>query len=292
MAGPEHAPHPVVTIVVSCYNHADYIEVCIDSILGQDYPAIELLTYDDGSSDNSAAILQRLSVQHGFSFTAQQNKGLSATLNDALSKASGKYFCPIGSDDILMLDKSSKQAAYMEAHPDVAVCAGNAVLIDKYGQLINKRNRFHPARDLDFEEVFTASTPGFISPTAMIRTETLRTIGGYRSDIPLEDLYLWLKLSFAGHRIHVLNDLTLYYRKHDNNTYKNTAFMLDSIYRTLNEYHDHPLYPRVMGNELNSLLLTAAKQKDRKTALATLKRLSFSQYSRKTLRALLRLALP
>lgn len=292
MAGSEHRPTPVVTLVVSCFNHAEYIEACIDSILDQNYPAIELLTYDDGSNDASASILERLSVERGFSFIAQKNKGLSATLNDALARASGKYFCPVGSDDILMLDKTRKQVAYMEAHPDVAVCAGNALLIDGRGELINKRSRFHPARDLGFEELFTASTPGFISPTAMIRTDTLRAVGGYRSDIPLEDLYLWLKLSFAGHRIHVLNDVTLYYRKHGNNTYKNTAFMLDSIYRTLSEYHEHTLYPRVMGNELNSLLLTAAKQKDRKTALATLKHLSFSQYSGKTLRALLRLALP
>ncbi len=292
MAGPENAPVPLVTIVVSCYNHAAYIESCINSILGQNYPAIELLTYDDGSSDGSAAILERLSTQHGFSFTAQQNKGLSATLNDALTRASGKYFCSIGSDDILMLDKTSKQAAYMEANPDVAVCAGNALLIDSKGVLINKRSRFHPARDLSFEELFTASTPGFISPTAMIRTDTLRTAGGYRSDIPLEDLYLWLKLAFAKNRIHVLNDICLYYRKHETNTYKNTAFMLDSIYRTLSEYQDHPLYNRVMGDELNSLLLTAVKQKDRRTALSALRRLKPSQYSSKTLRAMLRLALP
>ena len=291
MAGTEQASPPVVTIVVSCYNHSTYIEACIDSILGQNYPAIELLTYDDGSSDNSVAVLQRLSEQHGFSFTPQKNRGLSATLNDALTKAQGKYFCPIGSDDILMLDKSRKQATYMEAHPDVAVCAGNAVFIDGHGTLINKRSRFHPARDLSFEEIFTSS-PGFISPTAMIRTDTLRAAGGYRSDIPLEDLYLWLKLAAAGHRIHVLNDITLYYRKHDTNTYKNTAFMLDSIYRTLSEYEHHRLYSRVMGDELNSLLLTAAKQKDRKTALATLKHLKPGQYSGKTLRALLRLAIP
>lgn len=292
MTGPEPSQAPVVTIVVSCYNHAAYIETCISSILNQNYPAIELLTYDDGSSDDSVAILQRLSDQHGFSFTAQKNRGLSATLNHALNQARGKYFCPIGSDDILMLDKTTKQTAYMEANSDVAVCASNALLIDTNGLLINKRSRFHPARDLSFEELFTASTPGFISPTAMIRTETLRAVGGYRSDIPLEDLYLWLKLSFAGHRLHAINDITLYYRKHDTNTYKNTAFMLDSVSRTLSEYCEHPLYHRVMGGELNSLLLTAAKQKDRQTALTALKRLKLSQYSSKTLRAILRLALP
>lgn len=283
---------PAVTIVVSCYNHAPYIEACIESIIAQVYPAIELLVYDDGSTDGSPDILQALADAHGFSFTAQKNRGLSATLNHALARANGKYFCSVGSDDILMLDKTRKQVEYLEGHPDASVCAGNALFIDSDGVLLNKRQRFHPARDLSFEELFENTTPGFISPTAMIRTESLRKVGGYRADIPLEDLYLWLKLAHTGHRLHVLNDIVLYYRKHPSNTYKNTEFMFDSISRTLAEYRDHPHYHRVMGGELNSLLLTAAKQKDRRTALKTLKRLKPSQYSGKTLRAFLRLALP
>lgn len=283
---------PEVTVVVSCYNHARYIEACIESIVDQTYSAIELLVYDDGSTDDSPKILKALADKHGFSFTAQKNRGLSATLNDALHKAKGKYFCPVGSDDILMLDKTRKQVAFLEANPDAAICAGNALFIDGEGLLLNKRQRFHPARDLSFEELFENTTPGFISPTAMIRTESLREVGGYRADIPLEDLYLWLKLAHTGHRLHVMNDIVLYYRKHNSNTYKNISFMFDSISRTLAEYRDHPRYPRVIADEYSSLFLAAAKQRQRKLALSILGHLSPAHYNRKIWRGLGRLLLP
>lgn len=285
----EVSKYPTVTIVVSCYNHEDYIESCINSILRQTYPAIELLTYDDGSSDSSAEKLQQLADKHGFSFTRQSNKGLSSTLNAALARATGKYFCSLGSDDILMLDKTEKQVAFMEAHSDVAVCAGNALFIDTEGMLLNKRQRFYPARDLSFEELFENTTPGFISPTAMIRTDVLRSLGGYRSDIPLEDLYLWLKIASQKRRIHALNDIVLYYRKHANNTYKDTTFMLSSILKTLEEYKEHPAYSQVVAKNLNSLLARASKQGDKTSCRKILKQLPASQYNSKTLRSIIRM---
>lgn len=292
MGASNPAQHPEVTIVVSCYNHAPYIADCIKSIVEQTYPAIELLVYDDGSSDDSPRILQALAETHGFSYTPQQNRGLSATLNHALARARGEYFCPVGSDDTLMLDKTRKQVEYLESHPDTSVCAGNALFIDGDGTLLNKRQRFHPARDLSFKELFENTTPGFISPTAMIRTEALREVGGYREDIPLEDLYLWLKLAHRGHRLHVLNDILLYYRKHQSNTYKNIAFMFDSISRTLVEYRDHPRYSDVIADEYSSLFLAAAKQKQRQLALSILGQLRPAQYNRKIWRGLGRLLLP
>lgn len=281
---------PIVTIVVSCYNHAEYIEECIHSIIRQTYAPIELLTYDDGSRDNSPQVLEKLAEKYNFSFTAQQNRGLSETLNHALERARGKYFCPIGSDDIMLLDKTEKQVAFLEANAEVAVCGGNALLIDGNGQLCARRQRFHPSRDLSFRDLFENSTPGFISPTAMIRTQVLRDIGGYDPNIPLEDLYLWLKIADQGKRIHALNDALLYYRKHPNNTYKNISFMYHCISKTLEQYRDHPRYADVMGRHLNSLLLNASKHGERDLFRDILKRLSYSQYNSKTLRAIINYA--
>lgn len=283
---------PVVTVVISCYNHADYVESAIHSILRQTYPHIELLVYDDGSQDSSAAILAPLADQYGFSFTPQKNKGLSATLNDALQRATGKYFFQMGSDDIAFLDKLEKQVAIMEAEPDITVCGGNAVFIDSHGQLLNKRQRFHPARDLTFDDMFENRKPGFMASTALIRSEPLRKVGGYRDDIPLEDLYMWLKLAYEGYRIYVTNDLLLYYRKHDSNTYKNIAYMRDSIRKTLEEYRDHPSYERVINKNLNSFFLTAAKQGRRSLAWELFRELSPKHYSRHTLRGLIKLLTP
>ena len=277
---------PRVTIAISCYNHAQYIGAQIESALNQVGVDIELLVYDDGSKDESISTIQALAHKHGFFFQAQQNKGLAATLNDALSRANGKYFCAPGSDDIMFLDKTIKQFRFMESNPDVAVCGGNVLLIDSNGILINKRQRFHPARDLNFDQIFCNTSPGFVSPCAMIRTSTLKEVGGFREDIPLEDLSLWLKLSHAGHRFHVLNDAIYYYRKHETNTYKNIAFMRKCIVDSLSDYRSHPKHDQVLYTQLNSLFLTAAKQGDRALAKDILKDIPGTHRNRKTWRGI------
>ena len=286
---PGSHPTPLVTVALSCYNHEHYITEAVLSILHQTYSAVELLVYDDGSKDNSVPVLQALADTHGFFFQAQANIGLTATLNQALERAQGKYFFQMGSDDVAFLDKIEKQVTFLEANPEYAVCGGNALYIDGAGQLLNKRQVFHPARELIFEDFFEGRKPGFAASTALVRTDAMRAVGGYRPDIPLEDIYMWMKLSSEGYRFYALNDIMLYYRKHGSNTYKNTAFMRDCIRKTLLEYRNHPSFDWVYAKEMNSLLLTAAKQKQKALARDILKDISLRHYSKKTFRALARI---
>ncbi len=285
-------PQTLATIAISCFNHEEYIAASIESAVRQTWSALEILVFDDGSSDDSVNIIESLPFRENFTFIPQQNAGYAATLNRAIERASGKYFTYWGSDDIAMLDRVEKQVALMEARPEVAVCAGNALMIDGDGILIDKRLRLHPARDLQFHDLLTGSTPGFVSPTAMIRTDVLREIGGYRPDIPLEDLYLWLKLAKEGHQIHVLNDILLYYRKHESNTYRDLPFMYHNILKTLAEYSDSPEYDAVISKLRNSYFLTAAKRGQKQFARELLKEIPTSDFNLKVIRGCLRLLLP
>src|SRR5690606_12853717 len=115
---------------------------------------IELIVMDDGSSDNSFDIIQRLADEYGFYAEKQNNMGLSRSLNKMLPIATGKYICQFGSDDIMLPDKTTRQVAFMEANPEVAVCGGNAFLIDQKGARIHKRERHLLFRDISFEELF------------------------------------------------------------------------------------------------------------------------------------------
>ncbi len=78
---------PLVSVLIGSYNHERYIEESINSVLGQTYTNIELLVIDDGSSDGSDTLLSLLSKQQGFFYERQENAGLTATLNRALSRA-------------------------------------------------------------------------------------------------------------------------------------------------------------------------------------------------------------
>ncbi len=280
---------PQVSIIIACYNHEQYIAACIESAIQQSYPNSELIVIDDGSSDGSLMVISELASQHGFYFEGQPNMGLSKTLNKAVALAKGKYVSPVGSDDILVLNKTEKQVAFMEANPDVAVCGGNALNIDADGVIISRRQKFPPYREITFESLFTNSGPGIIAPTAMIRRDVLVKEGGFNPDIPLEDLSMWFKLTQRGYRMVGLNDVLLYYRKHGASTHKNTFYMIESIKKTYDEYRFHPEYDRIMARFLSSAFLNLCKQKERKEALKILWEIKPKYYSLKVLRGLSKL---
>lgn len=277
---------PLVSVVIPSYNHARYIESCITSVLSQTYPAIELIVIDDGSKDGSADIIARLAQTHGFIFEAQINRGLAATLNRGLELAKGQYFCPLGSDDVMLPEKTALQVAYLEAHPDVAVCGTNVLAIDENDRPLPRHQRYHPARVMDFDDIFTNRQPAIAASTAMLRTDVLREIGGYDPEIRLEDFALWLKLTHRGYRIGALEAVALHYRKHSSNSYRNLRMMYESLLQTYAPYRGHPAYPRVVNRFLVSTFLTAAKRGQTELATEILHQISPRFYNAKVLRGL------
>ena len=282
---------PLVSILIPSYNHARYIEACVASVLNQTYPAIELIVIDDGSSDDSPAILSRLAQERGFRFESQTNHGLATTLNRGLAIAKGKYFCPMGSDDIMLPEKTALQVAYMEAHPEVAVCGTNVLAIDENDRPLSRHQRHYPARVMDFDDIFTNRQPAIAASTAMLRTDVLREIGGYDTEIRLEDFALWLKLTHRGHRMGALEEVALHYRKHGSNAYRNLRMMYESLLQTYAPYRDHPAYPRVINQFLVSTFLTAAKRGQSDLAREVLGQIKPRYYNGKILRGLAYLAM-
>ena len=282
---------PLVTVVIPCYNHERYIASCVQSVLGQTHDNIQLIAIDDGSSDESPQILEKLRDLHHFHYERQHNQGLASTLNRGIDLAKGHYFCVLGSDDMMLPDKTQKQLSYMQMNPRVGICGGNHLVIDGNGSIIDRNQRFPPTRQLHFDDIFLSRLPSIAASTMMIRTDLIRAIGGYNPNIPLEDVYMWLKLTAKGHTITALNDVLIYYRKHAENTRKNLSYMLANLERTYAEYREHPGYQAVMGKVYSSYFLTAAK-KDKQLALQILRKLPLSACSMKTFRGILYLMKP
>ena len=96
----------LISVVVTCYNHEDYIEQCLRSIFAQTYRNIELLVLDDGSTDKSAQIIQETLVDSSFPtrFESHENMGVVKTRNKALQQIQGTYFIFVDSDDFLDVD--------------------------------------------------------------------------------------------------------------------------------------------------------------------------------------------
>ena len=273
---------PLVSVVISCYNHEAFIEDCINSVLKQTYNNIELIVFDDGSVDKSADKLEELSKKHNFYFQQQENIGYTATLNRAIKLCKGKYVAFLGSDDMFLQDKIEKQVQFLEDREDIAVCGGDVAIINEAGVLIENRKE-QPYREVDFQTLFNDRNAGVPAPTALIRLDVLRKVGGYDPDIRLEDLYLWLKITHFGYKLAIISDTLVYYRKHASNTHNNYQFMSDSIIEIYEQYKSEPGYRSAINKVLIALFLKTSRL-DRKYAFGLLKRIEPRFYNLKVLR--------
>lgn len=278
---------PLVSVVIASYNHAPYIEASIKSVLQQTYTNIELLVVDDGSRDDSVERILRLQAEYGFDFRPQENRGLSRTLNETIARARGVLIAPLGSDDIMLPDRLAKQVAYLEGKPEVGICAGNVQEIDETGKPL-KTPKILPKRRLDFADIFLDRKPGAPAPTLLFRREALEQVGGFDSEIRLEDLLIALKITHSGYYLDILPDVLAQYRVHPTNTYKNYRFMTENILKSYAKFSDHPAYPEVCARFRNSMLLKCART-DRELAWSLLRDIPAEYWNGKTFRSLLRL---
>ncbi len=206
---------PLVSVVIPSYNHARFVTEAVMSVVHQTWPNIQLIVIDDGSLDESSAILSRLSKEQGFHFISQTNRGLPATLNRGLALTQGKYFCAFASDDIMLPERFERQILVMEKNPSIAVCDANMQHIDQDGKMLGATRR--PSGDIRFAD-FCEKGNSLNAPAVMMRKSVLAEVGGYDEDIRVEDLAMWMKLSYHGYRLYRIEDVVVHYRKHLNNT--------------------------------------------------------------------------
>ncbi|RTB36509.1 glycosyltransferase family 2 protein [Pseudomonas aeruginosa] len=170
---------PLVSVVAPCFNAEKYLEEALRSIYEQDYPNFEVIIVDDGSTDNSYAMLEQLQKVHGFQLYRQQNQGVSAALNFGLRHARGDYVATPDLDDIMLPHSLSVRAAYLDQHPEVGCVGALVIYIDSEGQE-TKRQNGNRIRQLDFDYLLgNAYVCG--APVSLYRMEALRTIAPYQS---------------------------------------------------------------------------------------------------------------
>lgn len=113
---------PNISICIPMYNAARFIKDCIDSVLSQSFQDFELLIVDDGSTDNSCAIVN--SVRDNRIRLIRNQHDYVGSLNMLLDEAKGKYIARMDADDVMYPNRLSIQYEYMENHPDIDVIGG------------------------------------------------------------------------------------------------------------------------------------------------------------------------
>lgn len=210
----------LVSVVIASYNHRSYVVQAIESVLDQDWPEIDLVVIDDGSSDGSPEVIRELLQRRGgFRFVARENRGALATFRELLQLAQGELFCLLASDDYLPPGSLTARADFLARHPDhVAVFGDGLKVTERTGQeehIIDPRRR----RLFDLADPVPEFLKGLNLPihTLMVRTAIFRRIGGFDprytrcEDLDVQLLlFLEGKVSFA--------DVPVYcYRRHETN---------------------------------------------------------------------------
>ena len=239
---------PVVSVLLASYNHEKYVEAAVRSVMAQKGVPFELIVIDDGSTDSSPEILERLRDELRFTYIHRPNKGLVPTMNELVSLARGKYFCSFASDDIMPQGRLEKQSAYLELHPEESLCFGQIVLMDKDG---NHGEEFDPRYTrsiprVTFDEFFLGEKEVH-GCSEMIRLDFFREYGGYDAEFPFEDFPLWLKFFKICGFISVLPVNCCYYRQHGNNMSLDNTLMYSTFLKVLERYSDHKRYKEAVN---------------------------------------------
>lgn len=187
---------PSVTIVVPTYDRAGLLERAIDSILAQDYPSLDVLVLDDGSSDATPEILARYAAEHParLSWKRHDNIGQARTLNRGFEAAHGDLVGYLSSDDLLLPGAVTRLAGVLAEDRDAVLAYPAYRVIDASGETLDT---ITPPAYSSRESVRLGDT--IVGPGALFRRTALERVGGWDPSLRyLGDLDFWLRLAHAG----------------------------------------------------------------------------------------------
>jgi glycosyltransferase involved in cell wall biosynthesis len=126
---------PLVSIVTPSYNQAPYLEATICSVLDQNYPRIEYVVIDGGSTDGSVDILKKYSERIAY-WASEPDSGQTDAINKGFGRATGQIYAWLNSDDLYRLGAISDAVSFFQEHPEVGLVYGDADFIDEDGHWI------------------------------------------------------------------------------------------------------------------------------------------------------------
>lgn len=238
----------LISVIVPCYNYASYVAEALRSVLAQTHPSFELIVVDDGSTDDSAKVIEaalfgweKWSKTRRVVFLRQPNQGVSAALNSGLAEARGEFVATFDADDVMPAGRLDTQARYLSEHPEVGCVGGLSVRIDGQGALLPKKIKRRQVSRYDFDQALAAAlvVGGNI---AMFRRDVIEQVGGYDPSIRVQDFQMTLKVARAGYFVDVLPEVVTLYRKHPGSLSGNYKAEYEYGLQALAPYRSHPAY--------------------------------------------------
>jgi len=240
---------PLVSIAIPAYNHARYLGEAIRSVLEQDYPHIELIVLDDGSTDDTREVLARHTGK--FFWETQENMGQARTLNKAWRLAKGDILGYLGADDILLPRAVGRCVNCLQTHRNAIVAYCDFNLIDRDSRIVRRVR----APDFDFLDMVAklACPPG---PGAFFRRPADDEFWWNPDFRQMPDYDFWLRMglrgpfvripeTLAGFRVH---ESSATFSRADSRRAGEPIAILTSFFQSALPPHISALRPRALSN--------------------------------------------
>ena len=180
----------LVSIVTPSYNQARYLEETMRSVLEQDYPHIEYIVVDGGSTDGSREIIEKYAERLAW-WVSEKDRGQTDAINKGFARARGEVLAWLNSDDTYQPGAIREAVEFLRANPQVGLVYGAANYIDEHGRVIGR----FPAAQTDYRRL----RQGYVhipQQSAFFRADLWRKVG------PLDDSFyfamdydLWVRLA-------------------------------------------------------------------------------------------------
>ena len=201
----------LVSILIPIHNAEKYLNEAIMSVIKQSYKKIEIICIENGSNDNSLALLKYYSkIYKNLKVIHLKKASLSNALNKGINKSNGEYIARMDADDISHPKRIEKQIKFLKKNKSVSIVGTNINLIDHQGNFVRKI--YYP---LKFKDLKKKLEVDYIAhPSVMMKKEIFKKLKGYRFQFcPAEDYDLWLR-ALHHFKIENMKEFLLNYREH------------------------------------------------------------------------------
>jgi glycosyltransferase involved in cell wall biosynthesis len=238
---------PRVSVVMAVYNGQRYLGEALTSIVRQDFEDFELIIVDDGSKDETPAILDRWAALDPriTCLRNEQNRGIPYSLNRGIEAARGEYIARHDHDDISEQGRFRSEVDVLDSEDDVVLVSTNLTMIDADDRYIGRLRRAASSEAIAYQMHFFNVVAGH--GQVMFRRADALAVGGYRRYVS-DDYDLWARLLERG-RFVILPIFAMRYRVHDSSFSR--TIVLDRI-RVSNETKQRML-SKLLGREVSAV---------------------------------------
>lgn len=227
---------PTVSIITPAYNAAPFVVETLDSALRQTFSDFEILVVDDGSTDETAALISEVARRDPrVRLIRRKNGGISEARNSALSHCTGEFFALLDSDDLWFPECLERQLEILRSRPEIDVLSANCLNLG--GTSDGKPLKPVGAGDVvDLTLLDLVRSEDSMCILSVFRRQVADTIGGFDPTFRgSEDYDFWLRAASAGFRLGFNRTPLGYYRRRPDSMSADVTAMLHTIVRALNK---------------------------------------------------------